>query len=119
MLLIWRPIRPWVLLLLPPDTGTDVAVDTAEGVAAPVVAADPATGMGIDAADDLFVDVAVFALASVWDGGDEATAAIPVLGTAAPAGWRLPTPAPSQHWYGYRRGCYIPRHCRTQTEGSR
>ena len=67
------------------DVSFTMAVDTAAGVAAPVVAADPATGMNIDTADDLFVDVAVFASASVWGGGDEVTAAIHVDTDATPS----------------------------------
>ena len=47
-----------------------------------LVAADPGTGMDIDTADDLFVDISVFASASVWGGGDEVTAAIPAPPTA-------------------------------------
>ena len=61
----------------PPDTGTDVAVGTAPGVAAHVVAADPATNMDIDTTDDLFADADDFDSASVWGEGDEIAATIP------------------------------------------
>ena len=72
-----------VLGAAPPDTGTDMAVGTAPGVAAPVAAADPATNMDIDTADDLFAGVVGdFDSASVWGDGDEATAVMPVWGDA-------------------------------------
>ena len=38
----------------------------------------PPAWIDIGTADDLFVDVAVFASASIWGGGDEDTAAMPV-----------------------------------------
>ena len=103
-----------------PDTGTGVAVDTAPGVTAAVVAADPAASMDVGAADDWFADVGDFDPTSIWGDGDEVTEAIPVLGAAAPAGAsQPPSPANTCVDIGAVATSSSVTVARKQTEGSR
>ena len=93
-----------VLGAAPLDTGTNMVVGTAPGVAVPVAAVDPTADVDVDTADYLLARVADFDPTSAWD--DDAASSSPDLTGGTADGATATAASAARHWHGCRHECY-------------